>query len=43
MKLLRAIEEWFRDKETEHKIELVHRYNRILQMKLKRGDFNYKA
>ncbi len=43
MKLIRSIEEWFHDRETEHRIELIHRYDRILKMKLERGDFNYEA
>lgn len=43
MKILKTIIEWLSDKETEHRIELTHRYTRILSMKIERGDFNYEA
>lgn len=43
MKLIRAIEKWFHDSETEHRIALIHRYDRILKMKLERGDYSYEA
>lgn len=37
MKLIKTIESWFHDKELEHKIAVIHRYNRMLRKEIARG------
>jgi hypothetical protein len=39
--LIKFIEELISDKETEHQIAIVHRYNRMLRRKIERGGYNY--